>query len=252
MNKWNLSENNCFSLENQEDKSNVLILSFGSLEPDGNYLPLGTDLLVANSITPLIAEKAECYFLPTLPFSDTLEMNKDSLKIHIDEQILYSYCLEVVHSVSSKFKKIIFISYHSLNNNALNSVCRKMKNEGMQISLIDWWKVVGTVGKPYFSDTPYPTGHGSEMITSVMMSIRPDLVKLPEEKVIKSKKELPYYLEHLPNGNLPCWVYGNFNDYSNQTTWGDLREAKISKGNKLISLSIDYICSFIQTFKDLN
>ena len=251
MDKWDISQNNIESLENQLNDRSVLIFSFGSIEPAGKYLPLGTDLLIANSITPLIANKSKCFYLPTVPFGDTLEMSKDSYKIHIKEQVLNSYCLEAVNSLSTKFNKIIFISYHSLNNIALNNVCRKLKDEGTDISLIDWWKVVGTVGKPYFSDTPYPTGHGSEMITSVMMALKPELVNLPKEKVIEPKKNLPYYLNHLPNGTSPCWVYGNFDDYSSQTTWGNLEQTNIAKGEKLISLSIDYICSFIETFKDL-
>jgi creatinine amidohydrolase len=52
----------------------TLLLPLASIEQGGSHCPLGSDLIAADAVSLLIAEKADCLVAPTIPYGDTLEL----------------------------------------------------------------------------------------------------------------------------------------------------------------------------------
>jgi len=228
-------------------KTGKLLLPTGSTEITGCHAPLGTDNLVAEKALPLICEKLGIPHAPLIPYGDTLELPPGKGTVHIPVSVLE----ELYYSAASSFflcpelKKLFFINFHSLNNRAADSVCRKLRSEGRKAYLIDWWKTVASTSGGILEDTRYGTGHGSEMISSVLMALEPDCVKLSEAAYTEPRPEFAYYAKHLWNSGSPFLAYGNFSDYAEEPVWGDVQKASAEKGKKLIARAVDAICEFI-------
>ena len=229
-------------------KTQMLILPTGSTEITGLHAPLGTDNIVAEKVLPLISEKLGIPYAPLIPYGDTLELPPGEGTVHIPAKILE----ELYYSVASSFflcpelRHLIFINFHSLNNRAADSVCRTLRAEGKKAYLIDWWKTVAAGTGGVIEDTQYGTGHGSEMITSVLMALQPDCVNLSAAKYPDPKPEFAFYRKYLWNSGSPFLAYGNFSDYATQSVWGDATKAGTEKGEKLISQALEAIYDFIK------
>ena len=229
-------------------KSGKLILPTGSTEITGLHAPLGTDNLVAEKALPRICETAGLPHAPLIPYGDTLELPPGEGTVHIPASVLE----ELYYAVASSFfrcpelRRLFFLNFHSINNRAADSVCRRLRAEGKKAYLIDWWKTVAAGAGDILTDARYGKGHGSEMITSVLMALHPDCVDLSAASSSLPKPELDFYNRHLWNSGSPFLAYGNFSDYADQIVWGDVTQASREKGEKLAMRGIQAICDFIK------
>lgn len=226
------------------NEASGVILPLASMEQLGLHGPLGADVMVADYVAPLIAEKAGMLFSETIPFGDALEMSDYAGTVSIPTEVLGSFYYNAASSYfRSGAKRIIFLMTHSLNSRAADYAARRLYSEGRDACLLDWWKAV-TLGAPgIVEDLEYGCGHGGEMITSVIMAISSENVH-PE----RSSNEIPEkrfctLVKHIYGGGNPCTVYGNFHDYSISGTWGNVMSASAEKGNRLIEKAIDLLVS---------
>lgn len=228
-----------------------LIIPVASIEVLGNHGPLGADFLAANSVVPLIAEAAQVLYAPTVPYGDTLELPQSPGSVDVGQRALQEY----LYAVATSFLKdglldhLIFITFHSLNNRALDGVCRQLAAQGYNSYVIDWWKTVGLKAPEVLSDTTWGTGHGGEMISSVMMHLVPDAMCMEEETNQEPLPQFGYYRDHLPFGNSPFAAYATFEDYCEGGAWGDVSSASSAKGKVLVEEAVKAIAEFLATLR---
>lgn len=232
----------------------AVLLPLGSIEVLGTHGPLGADYLVSRSVPILVARQTGCLVAPSIPYGDTLELSDWPGTICVPADVLEGYYYAVAKSYLTKgfAKRLVFLSFHSLNNSAVNAVCRRLKHEGHQVFSVDWWKTVGQNCADLLEDQKNGYGHGGEMITSVVMTICPELVK-PEQAQNEMPREiLKYYAKYLMNSGSPFVAYGNFYDYCDSGAWGDMSQASAEKGAELIRRAVDAISSFLlESFESL-
>ena len=141
---------------------------------------------------------------------------------------------------------IYFLTFHSLNNRAADNVCRKLAFEGHKPFLIDWWRSVGMGTGDVLDDQEWGTGHGGEMITSVLLHVAPEAVSMEEETNREPKKQFGYYRDHLSWTSSPFAAYTTFADYCEGSSWGVLDNATAEKGEILVKRAVEAISSFIK------
>ncbi|MGX8679476.1 MAG: creatininase family protein [Sphaerochaetaceae bacterium] len=221
-----------------------VIIPLASMEQLGLHGPLGADIMVADYIAPLLAEKAGMLFSETIPFGDALEMSDYEGTVSIPTDVLGSFYYNVAASYF-RFgaKRILFLMTHSLNSRAADYAARRLYSEGHDACLLDWWKAVTLSAPGIVDDLEFGCGHGGEMITSVVMAISSENVH-PE----RSSNEIPdnefrSLVKHIYGSGNPCTVYGNFHDYSISGTWGNVKSASAEKGKRLIEKAIDLLIS---------
>lgn len=227
--------------------SGMLLIPLASIEVLGTHGPLGADWLVANKVVPRIAEATGAYYAPAIPYGDTLELPKAPGTADVPQHVLEQYYEAVANSFlrDGEVRHLFFINFHSLNNRAADAVCRKLALAGRRTYVIDWWKTVGSIASEVLEDVHLGTGHGGEMITSVLLHLVPDMVDLEHATNGPPLPSFTFFKEHLPGGQSPFTAYGTFSDYTEGSSWGVLSGASGGKGKLLVERAIEKIGAFI-------
>jgi creatinine amidohydrolase len=91
-------------------------------------------------------------------------------------------------------------------------------------------------------------GHGGEVITSVILAVRPDLVDLSRSIHERPKPGLAFHLKGIPTGGGPFYTYPDFTDYCESGGWGDARFATAEKGRIILERAVERITTFLTEF----
>jgi len=241
---WSIQHMTAAELTGLSRQSAAILLPMASVEILGTHGPLGLDLTIAQTATPRIAENARCPYAPPIPFGDTLDFAEMDGTVHIPPHTLEDYCYFAARSLlrTSGFGRIVFLTFHSLNRPVAAAACRRLKAEGWECALADWWQTVGKNADGILSDRQEGKGHGGEMITSVALAIDPASVHMELACGEKPKKKLADTIRW--NGT-PFQTFGTFREYCESGAWGDTSGASAEKGEALLAAGIDRISAFI-------
>ncbi len=225
----------------------AVLLPLGSVEVLGAHGPLGADCLVARSVSLLVAQRTGCLVAPTIAYGDTMELSDWPGTVCVPADVLENYYYAVAKSYLTKgaVKNLVFLNFHSLNHGAANAACRRLQHEGHRVFLVDWWKTVGQNRGDLLADQENGSGHGGEMITSVVMAVRGDLVRMEQAQNEPPREALKYYGKYLMNSGSPFVAYGDFHDYCESGAWGDTSHATPEKGAELIRRAVRAISDFL-------
>jgi len=225
----------------------AVLLPLGSIEVLGTHGPLGADYLVSRSVPLLVARRTGCLVAPPIAYGDTMELSDWPGTVCVPADVLENYYYAVAKSYLTKgaAKKLVFLNFHSLNHNAANAACRRLQHEGHRVFLVDWWKTVGQNRGDLIEDQQNGGGHGGEIITSVVMAVRADLVKTEQAQNETPHEALKYYAKYLMNSGSPFSAYGDFHDYCDGGAWGDISHATPEKGAELIRRAVGAISDFL-------
>jgi len=225
-------------------RCDTLILPLGSVEQTGRHCPLGTDLYVAQTISTLLAEKADCLTTAPIPYGDTFELDFWPGTVHVDSPVLGSYLEAVARSfLKQGFTNIVFLSCHSLNMKTVDLLCRRLHREGFRLCAIDWWKAAADAARGE-TKSKEPFGHGGEVISSVMKAIAPDLVDLDSAADETSLPGLGRVAAH-PLGSAFV-TYGDFREYCHTGAWGEVSDtASGEMGERWIKKAINILGDLI-------
>ncbi len=229
-------------------RCDTLILPLGSVEQTGSHCPLGTDLFVAQAVSALLAEKADCLTTAPIPYGDTFELDFWPGTVHVDPPVLGSYLEAVARSfLKQGFSNIVFLSCHSLNMKTVDLLCRRLHREGFGVCAIDWWKAAGDAARGE-TRSKEPFGHGGEVISSVMKALAPDLVDFAEADDGDSLPGLAKVAAH-PLGSAFV-AYGDFRDYCRGGAWGEVSgSASAENGARWLSRAVDALAALIADWR---
>jgi creatinine amidohydrolase len=159
-------------------KIEVAVLPLGATEPHNLHLPYGTDVfegtILGEEVCRVAYERgAKVTLLPTIPFGVQTNMRELPLAININPSTLSRFVIDIVHSLRHNgIEKIVLLNSHG--GNELKPILRELAGEGIQVFLIDWFRVLGDVYPTIFE---HAEDHAGEMETSFAMAFFPDLVR---------------------------------------------------------------------------
>ncbi len=168
-------------IEAELKETQTVILPVGATEEHGPHLPTMTDTIQAMEVARAVAKEREVFLAPFLPygvcrstrgFPGTITVGHDALRAFARD-LLLSFC-------DSGFTRVMILTGHAGGQHmaALEEACQMAVEErDFRVSLVSLFDLIDARAV----ETPHD-GHAGEMETSLMMVIRPDLVKGKPEK----------------------------------------------------------------------
>ena len=227
------------------NRTDLVIVPTGAIEAYGTHLPIGSDSIVAVKVAQRIAEETQVAVAPLLPvghsepllsFPGTLSLRTESLTMLMED---VCRCL-----IKHGFRRILFLNTHLGNVHCISTVAENLKKTGTVFAQIDWWRFLARI-MPFEEDAErIPHGHASDVGTSVLLALQPDLVRMNY-----AKKEIPkpsVYTEY-------PWAitYPDLEGISVSGVIGDPSEASSEKGERIIQEAMKHLIKFVEDFKNV-
>lgn len=208
------------------------VVPLGVLEKHGDHLPVGTDALFVTRVTEEATALEPVVQFPTFLFGQILEAKPFPGTIAIRHDLMAALLLNLCEEISRNgFTKIILLNGHGGNESFLANFTLGMLDQARPFTLYTVmlshyllplqaspeWKAMTQSG---FDD------HGGEMETSLLMAVRPDLVKMKETAPPGTKLNR---MAHVP-ASTPVWWYADYPEHYG----GDATHATPDKGAYLM------------------
>ena len=230
------------------NSSYIAVLPLSAIEQHGPHLPLGTDQFISEGLVSRTVEKLskkdKIVILPTQNIGVSPEHQSFKGTLSIDWDTAGRSWLNIGESIHrAGIKKLIMISSHGGNMEIINLVARRLRLEyKMQVVCTHWQKLL--------KQSSSIDIHAGQFETSLMLAMRPDLVRKSEiknfdssqTKLQKSNNLLGY---HSSPANL-SWLSEDLNKHG---AMGDAKSASKQEGEKLIK---NMVSGFLELLKEFS
>lgn len=143
------------------------VIPFGSVEYQGRHLPLGSDALLADVVGRAVADRLDAVLAPTVRVGSAEQHVAGKGTLSVPSETLRAVALHIARSlIAHGFRILVLLSTHGGNRDPLEQAAQALHREHPDIEVC---VPVGDVGTE-------PGAHSGRWLTSVMLSLRPDLV----------------------------------------------------------------------------
>jgi creatinine amidohydrolase len=236
-------------------ETDTILIPIGAVEQQGPHLPLGTDTIAAQYVGEKVAERANVLLAPTIHigwsqwfknFPGMISLRKETAT-----EILRQYCRCLA---ASGFKHQFFLSPHFANDDIIAEVAIELRDEGIIIGSVNLWHVTNDIIKS--KNIPFKEAkftHAGEVMTSIMMVIAPESVKMEHAVAEYAKSALPDCqssgLFQVIFNKMTFSVFHYTEESTKSGSYGDPMAATAEKGQQVIDAWIETITEFIKTFQ---
>ncbi len=226
MRPYILAESNWKTLKEQHVE--LAILPWGATEAHNYHLPYATDVIEADGIAAEAGRLAweagaKVMILPTIPFGVNTGQTDIKLDMNMHPSTQAAVLNDVIEVLNrQKIYKLLILNSHGGNN--FKPMVRELgvKYSNMFIAFCNWFQAIDK--SEFFEITD--GDHAEEMETSLVMHLRPDLVRPLDEAGDGASKK--YKVESL-NENW-VWAERKWSEVTEDTGVGDPRKATPEKG----------------------
>lgn len=171
----------------------VVLLPIGANEGHGHHLPLSTDTVIANHVCEQVADRVDAVIAPAIPWGYKSQMRTGgghhrTGNIGLTSNTLSDLVCEVLLDLLEKgVRRVALINGHYENTWFLTEAChRAVRGAGLadgefRMLSTAWWDMTDDdVLNECFDQPPESIEyeHGALLETSIMLSVRPDLVHM--------------------------------------------------------------------------
>ena len=239
-----LEEMNAIQLRKNLNNKTVAILVFGACENHGDHMPFGADFFVPMELAKRIAARAgNVLVLPAFPYGVSSHHSDFQMTITLKPNTLIRAIEDVCSSlIRNGINKILILNGHDGNIAPIELSARTIKERYPTVAIAcleAWWNLVAKTKNLF--DECQGLGHGGEAETSVMLSVRPDLVDMryaPE----KTFPKLPRNVR----------IYWRFSELTKSGATGAPRRASRSKGDETLQILERLLLGFINDMEKNN
>jgi len=229
----------------ENDQLDSAITIFGACESHGWHNPLGPDIFVPTEIAKRVAERLDkTVVVPGIPYGTSIHYDHFPLTISLDYQTTIAVAEDIFKSlIRHGIDNILILNGHDGNIPALEVAARNVKEKYKDASIIyvpAWWEITGEKMKEDF-EVWDGLGHGGEGETSIMMAVNESLVDL-EDAVRQMPDDMIKLSEHSS-------VIFDITEITTTGAIGDPTRATKEKGEKMLSIVVDYLVDLIQTLE---
>jgi len=216
------------------EKTRTVIIPIGTVEEHGSHLPLATDTIQAMELAKRVSQRTNVFIAPPLHYGfcrstrchpGTIGISAGALRMMMRDIVKYLH----LHGLRS----FMMLSGHAgeLHMAALNEVGEELLEEIPGISIAVLSEMDLFLDKGVLVETEDDI-HAGEIETSMMLYIRPELVKG------RASKEYPTFPKPiLVRDKRKYWPGG---------VWGDPSKASRDKGEKMINLAVNKVVDLIK------
>jgi creatinine amidohydrolase len=216
----------------------VFVLPVGSVEQHGHHLPVATDTILVDAVANLGAERVEedvpvlvgppfwGGFSPHhLLFGGTMTLEFETMLAALEELV------DTV--LTNGFDAVVLLNGHGGNKSVIGGATSTigMEHPETEVLGITYFDLAASFADDLRDSQAGGMAHGGEFETSLMLHLRPELVR--QEAMAASNLE-----EHYDQGDRdlletgPLSVYRGFDEYSNSGAIGDPTVASAEKGER--------------------
>ncbi|WP_461864629.1 creatininase family protein [Thermococcus sp.] len=163
----------------------TVILPIGSVEAHGRHLPLGTDVFAPVEIAERVEAKLkemgiELLVAPPIWYGHSFVLNLFPGTVNVRADTLRRYIRDVAGEFAEEgFRRIILLNGHGGNYHPLIEAAEEVAERyNVEIWLINWWIDF----REDILSICSSQGHAGEDETSVILAIKPELVKMEKAK----------------------------------------------------------------------
>ncbi len=201
------------------------MIPIGSIEQHGSHLPLATDAMIAEEIAKRVSKLVDAFVLPCVFYGVSYE-HKPLFNVSIRNETFAALISDIcVSLVENGINKIILLNAHYGNDAILTSIAQMVMEKVPKDTLIyslSYWLVLDD-----------EMGHADGNETSLMLAIRPDLVKMKNAKPSSIKVGNLKSDKRLVLSRLTA-IPSSFPKLASSGVWGDPRKASSKKGKVLL------------------
>ncbi len=221
----------------------TVILPVGSTEQHGPHCPLGTDHITAEVVALAVGERTNLPVLPVVAVGVSSHHRQFPGTLWASPSVFREYVKAIILSASSHGpRKFIVVNGHGGNTASLREVAEDLRSD------VDVFVAVANA---------FPSkldGHAGEDETSVMLHLRPELVKM--EKAVDTKQN-----ETLAGIRMKAQRVGPADfgwdtiDLSPTGVFGaagktiEATKATAADGEEIVKAHIDELCAFAEELK---
>lgn len=232
----------------------TVVVPIGAIEMQGPHLPLAADSMAAEYVAVKVAEKTGAVLAPLITvgtsewhknFPGMIGLSKESLMDYLRQ---YCRCL-----VRNGFTHIFFVSPHTFNDEPIGTIGLELRDEGILVGLVNLWHVSAEVMASRKVDIKEGKfTHAGEIMTSVIMAIAPETVKM--DKAVAEKPSVPIAgapfagLHKLKINDVSFSVFRSSNEETKSGALGDPMAATPEKGKAIIEGWVDATVAFLNKF----
>jgi creatinine amidohydrolase len=221
-------------------KNNMAILPVGSNEQHGPQNPLGTDHLIAKALAEETANRTGVVCLQVIPFGVSSHHRQFWGTVHVSPKTFKKYVKETCLSLKYYgVNKIVIVNGHGGNLAALRELARELRQEGIFISVFQWWSVAGEALPNLFKLDE--RGHAGAEETSVNLALYPQIVDMDKTVDEEPRK----HVVDATGVALPLDTI----DYTRSGVFGISTTATAKKGKKVLDAVLAELIHHVNSLK---
>ena len=153
------------------------VLPVGALEQHGQHLPVGTDILLAQSVAEELASKLDAYLLPPLAITSSIEHRKAKGTVYLRADTLALVLRDIAASLrESGFRRLVLANFHG-GNWILKPALRQLNRDWPDFRVVLLAPELAAADSAEIFAHPSGDVHGGEFETSLMLHLHPDEVR---------------------------------------------------------------------------
>jgi len=229
----------------------VVVLAVTSTEPHGPHLPYGTDFFIGDEIVRRSVEKAcslggAVLMYPSLPIGNNVNFKAFPFSCRIRVRTLMNVLLDIFAALEEDgIRKIVLVNSHGGNSSTLSATLREhyeSKPEGAPDKAF-----VCCVGPTSFASkeirqrVTHASDHAGEGETSLIMHLRPDLVRaealadFPRNYAVLEELRPPSSVEFIRP----------WHRYIPESAGGETRASSAENGRLIVESAVENFASFL-------
>lgn len=167
---WVEFERNC-------QKIPIIVIPSGAIEVYGPHLPLGSDSIVADAISTLVANELGALRTPLIPVGYSADLMEFPGTLSVNPEAFKGYLEGICRSlIKWRLHKFLFINTHLGNVALIDQVVDELSQEHDLLCMqIDWWRFAARLGSDLF-ESEWAAGHAGELGTSVLQYLAEETV----------------------------------------------------------------------------
>lgn len=184
-----------------------LILAVGSTEQHGRHLVFGSDTWQAWEIGRRLSEQTGVLLAPPLSYGMSLHHLGFPGSLSLRPHTLASILVDLLESAYEHgFRRILIVNGHGGNTAPIQMALAEALNElpGLEVRVGNWWHLPEVKAVFDAASLEFP-GHADAGETSVVMAIRPDVIRLDRAAYTDDPYRPAFltrqvFLEYFPHG----------------------------------------------------
>ena len=227
----------------------LAILPVGSQEQHGPHLALSVDIASAEAFSRMLAEAVHplALLVPPLKFGISMHHMPFPGTLTLQPETFEAVLTDVAASLREHgIERLFVVNGHGGNQSALGVASAKLRRDlGVRMAYT-LWPLIGGFGGAAEEAKGRRVGHACLFETSLMMHLRPDLVR--EEELAEAELCEPLYGD-APTRGIDGFVY--WNELTANGALEGAPDARPEIGEQITKRALDQVAGFVRRFAEL-